>query len=90
MHKRNTPFRCEARATRRDGLAIAVDCDEASLRSEGGEDAPAVAAAAEGRVDVVAIRPHGKSCKHLIDKHRFVLIQTPRPGAPDLQPLERQ
>ena len=33
MHKRKAPFRCEACATRLDGLAIAVDCDEASLRS---------------------------------------------------------
>ena len=90
MHKRNAPFRCEACAARRDGLAIAVDCDEASFRSEGGEDARAVPAATERRVDVVAGRAHGKSCKHLIDKHRFVLIQLPALAHLASDPLERQ
>jgi hypothetical protein len=87
MHKRKAPFRCEACATRLDGLAIAVDCDEASLRSEGCEDPLAVPAASVRRIDVVAGRAHGKSCKHLIDKHRFVLIQIPPPGAPELSSL---
>ena len=65
-------------------------CDEASLRSEGCEDPLAVPTASVRRIDVVAGRAHGKSCKHLIDKHRFVLIQFPPPGAPELSSLERQ
>ena len=90
MHKRKARFRCEARTTRGDRGVVAVDCDEAPLRSEGIEYAGAVPAAAERSVDVAAIRAHGKSCKHLVDKHRFVLIQTPRPGAPVAALSERQ
>ena len=81
MHKRKTRFRCEARAARGDRFRIAINGDKSPLWSESLENAGAVATTAEAGVEVVAGRAHGKSCKHLIDKHRFVLIQTPRPGA---------
>ena len=79
-----------ARAARGDRLTVAVDCDQAPLRSEDSENPGAVAAAAEGSVDIAAVRTHGKSRKHRVDKHRFVLIQTPHPGASGLVLSERQ
>jgi len=77
MHKRKARLRCEARLPGRDRFGVAVDGDKVSGGTECAEDRGAVAAAAEGGVDVMAGGAHGKSCKHRVDKHRLVLIQTP-------------
>ncbi len=54
------------------------------------EDARAVAAATEGRIDVEAGRADRQSRKHLLDKHRRVLIQLPVPRNCQAAALQRQ
>jgi hypothetical protein len=61
VHERKPHFVGKALSSRRDGLRIAVDCEQAARSTQGLEYECRVAAAPERRIDIVTVRFQGQA-----------------------------